>query len=611
VVSTNGVAGYDIEHYVILGNTILTPQTIAATLTNIDGAFGTKVSIDGVQAVVKQLQQAYRDRGYVTVSVVVPKQTLTNATVKLQVLEGRLEKVNVVGNHYFSSNNVMDSLPSLHPHTVLNSYVFNAELMRANLNQDRQIYPVIGPGTNFGESQLTLTVKDRLPLHTKVELNNQSSPGTPDLRVNTSAVYNNLWQDEHALGVQYGFSPEQYKRGAQWPFFDRPIVANYSAFYRLPIGSPESIEETVAGNPGFGYSEATRQFVLPPSSGQAQLTIYANRATIDTDVQAGLPTTLVSTTGTNSFNLSEQSIHQDITVNQDIGFQLSKPLPEMSGFRSALSGGLDFKVYSVNSYETNVFSETGTSPGQPPTTNNEGEIIPLANTESRVEYVPITLSYNANFQDGFGPATFGLSLSANLWYSGYSYNTESPGTTNATVTSYQRLGAFTNTVHSTQVTGHWVILRPSFSQEFEFYTNWITTVRLDGQWASEPLLSIEQFGAGGVNSVRGYNEGEVFGDEGWHVGLEQLTAPLVISDVYNGAPLAVRGSVYMDYARVYLINAPPGMPASTPLCGVGFGLNASVGPNWQAQFLCSWPLLNAGTVQAYHPFFNFGLTAQF
>ena len=29
--------------------------------------------------------------------------------------------------------------------------------------------------------------------------------------------------------------------------------------------------------------------------------------------------------------------------------------------------------------------------------------------------------------------------------------------------------------HSTQSTGHWVILRPSFSQEIDFYTNWITT----------------------------------------------------------------------------------------------------------------------------------------
>ena len=611
VVSTNAGPRFDVEHYVISGNSVLTPQTIAATLTNIDGAFGTNVSFDGVKTVVEQLEQAYHERGYVTAAVQVPRQTLTNATVKLQVLEGRLVSIQVAGNRYFSSNNVMSALPSLHTNIVLNAPVFNAELNRANLNQDRQIYPVIGPGPTPGTSQLTLNVKDQLPVHGKLELDNQSSPGTPDLRVNASAVDNNLWQDENALGVQYGFAPELYKQGSQWPFYDQPIVADYSGFYRLPLGSPESIGESVANNPTFGYDEATRQFRLPPPSGQPDLTVYANRATIDTGLQNLSTTTIISPTPTNQSSFIKQNLHQDITVNQDFGFQLAQSLPEMSGIRSILSGGLDFKVYSLNSYGTNLFINT--------TVNTNGQVTGiskdfglLANTDSRLEYLPISLNYSANFQDALGPATLGLGLSANLWYSASYFDQFPPPNTNSTgIVSDRGRSAMTNIINSTEATGHWVILRPSFSQEFQFYTNWITTFRLDGQWASEPLISIEQFGAGGVNSVRGYHEGEVFGDEGWHVGLEQDTAPLVVGDVYDGTPLTVRASVYMDYARVYLINAQPGSPGSTPLCGVGFGLNASVGPDWQAQFLCSWPLLNAGTVQACQPFFNFDLTAQF
>ena len=60
------------------------------------------------------LQMAYRERGYVTVSVGLPQQKLTNATVKVQVTEGRLAAINVTGNRYYSSNNVMRALPSLH-----------------------------------------------------------------------------------------------------------------------------------------------------------------------------------------------------------------------------------------------------------------------------------------------------------------------------------------------------------------------------------------------------------------------------------------------------------------------------------------------------------------
>ncbi len=272
VVSTNAGPRFAVEKYLITGNTVLPPAAFGRTLTNIDGAFGTNVSLDGIRAAVTQLQNAYRERGYVTVVVGLPPQKLTNATVTVRVTEGRLATIAVKGNQYFSSNNVMRALPSLHTNLILNGQIFQAELNRANANQDRQIYPVIEPGPDPGTSDLTLKVKDRLPLHAKVELNNQSSPGTPDLRLNSSAVYNNLWQHENSLGIQYSFSPKYSKTDNtqnQWNFYDNPLVANYSAFYRLPLGNPDSIEDVIANNPGsFGYDEATRKFNLPPSTGQ-------------------------------------------------------------------------------------------------------------------------------------------------------------------------------------------------------------------------------------------------------------------------------------------------------------------------------------------------------
>ena len=196
VVSTNAGPRFAVNKYLIDGNSVLPPQAIGAVLTNIDGAFGTNVSFDGIMTVRNELQRAYRERGYVTVAVSVPQQKLANATVKLEVTEGRLVVITVTGNHYFSSNNVMRALPSLHTNVILDGPVFQAELNRANANQDRQIYPVIGPGPDPGTSALTLKVKDQLPIHGKLELNNESSPGTPEMRVNSSLVDDNLWQLE-------------------------------------------------------------------------------------------------------------------------------------------------------------------------------------------------------------------------------------------------------------------------------------------------------------------------------------------------------------------------------------------------------------------------------
>jgi hemolysin activation/secretion protein len=622
VVSTNAGPRFAVNHYLIAGNTVLSPQTMSEVLTNIDGDYGTNVSFDGVLTAVKELQRAYSDRGFVTVAVGLPQQKLTNATVKVQVTEGRLADIVVKGNRYFSTENVLRALPSLHTNMLLNGPIFQAELNRANANQDRQIYPVIGPGPEPGTSALTLKVKDQLPLHAKVEFNNQSSPGTPDLRLNASAMADNLWQREQSLGVQYGFSPEQYKAGNQWNFYDQPTVAYYSAFYRLPLGNPQAIADTVANNSGFGYNEATRQFNLPPPTGQPELTLYANRATIDTGVQSLPPQTL----GTN--NLTEQNTHQDLTINEGIGFQLAKPLPEMDGVRSFLSGGLDFKIYDLTSYATNSFSSSSsvTNSGTVYTTENT-VISPIPTTHSTLNYLPLALNYSANFQDAAGPATFGLGLSVNLWYaSTYSTIENSSSTTystnavtggiitntvpTTTTTSLHGEGALQSITHSTESSGHWAVLRPSFSQEIDLVSNWPTLFRADGQWASEPLISNEQFGAGGVNSVRGYHEGEVFGDTGWHMTLEQQTPFYTVGMIRDGTPLTLRGSAYMDYARVYLID-PQGRQAITPLWGTGFGFSASAGSHWQAQFLFSWPLISTATTVVGEPFFNFALTGQF
>jgi hemolysin activation/secretion protein len=621
VVSTNAGPRFNVEHYIILGNSVLTAQTISATLTNIDGAFGTNVSFEGIKTVVEQLQETYHDRGFLTVAVTLPQQKLANQTVKIQVLEGRVTAINVVGNTFFSSNNVMRNLPSLHTNIVIDAPVLQAELNRANANQDREIIPIVGPGPDPGTSVLTLRVKDRLPLHAKVDLDNQNSPGTPDLRVNSSAVYNNLWQEEHSAGVQYSFSPDQFKDTPDWHFYDRPSVADYSAFYRFPLGNPPSLEDQITAHPGtFGYDEATRQFNMPPASGRPEITLFASRATIDNGLETLSSETIVKST-TNS--LSEATVQDDQTINNDVGARLDLPLKTGGDFHSGFSSGLDFKTYKVTSFKTNNFTITSLQPVQG-TGNftNVTTTVPstVPTTVQNLEYLPLSLHYDAGWVSPLGSTTVGMDLSANLWYSG---DFQTFSTTEVIATN--RDGSIsTNFVNSSsnhgktglqditgskESTGHWVILRPSFTQVIPIY-NWTTVIRADGQWSSEPVIPNEQFGAGGVNSVRGYHEGEVFGDNGWHVSLEEQTPPQVIGTVYDGAPLVVRGSIYFDYAAVYLID-PEGRPSSTRLAGTGIGLAASVGSHWQAQFLFSFPLESAGTVEAYQPYFNFALTAQF
>lgn len=592
VVCTNSGPRFDVKRYIVSGDTLLTPPAIDRAITNIDGAFGTNVCFEGIQTVVEQLQKAYNDRGYgLTVNVGLPQQTLSNATVKVQVTEGRLAAITVKGNQYFSSNNVMRALPDLRTNMILNSQVFQADLNQANANQDRQIYPVIGPGPDPGTSELTLNVKDHLPLHAKTELNNEYSPGTPVLRVNSSAAYQNLWQLEHAVGLQYAFSPEAYK-GGDWNFLDRPVVANYGGFYRLPLGGPESVQKVISSNPdNFGYSEETRKFTLPPPSGRTELTIYANRSTTDPGVQTLSSAVLFNNPGVRE--VTQRDVQQDITINDTIGLRLNKPLPEAGGIRSILSGGLDFKKYSLTDYKTNIFSfiEITRRPDgslNPPIISSVSSPVPV--TDRNVQYLPLTLSYSGTMDGDWGTATMGLGVTGNPWFF-----------------SAHGMASVTG---SSQSSGYWVTVTPSFSWTIPVHPGWPLMINANGQWASEPLVSTEQFGVGGVNSVRGYKEGELFGDEGWRISVEQQTPGHVIGMVYGNVPLTVSGSIYMDFARAMLID-PQGRQPAVSLWGTGVGVTASVGSHWGAQLLFSVPLSGTANTEAMQPHFNFSLTAQF
>src|SRR5208337_2060682 len=97
------------------------------------------------------------------------------------------------------------------------------EIGRLNESQDIKVEPVMSPGREVGTIDVAIKVEDRLPLHGSVELNDRSSPDTDDLRLNVVLHYDNLWQREHSLSLQYQTAPQNPKE-----------VEAFSVSYVLP-----------------------------------------------------------------------------------------------------------------------------------------------------------------------------------------------------------------------------------------------------------------------------------------------------------------------------------------------------------------------------------------
>jgi hemolysin activation/secretion protein len=611
-VSTNAGPRFRVDRYVIEGNTLLSPGEIAGIFTNVPAAFGTNVAIDAILAAAGDLQTAYRERGYMTVVVGLPPQKLTNAEVKVKVTEAPLVAINVKfeSGRYFSSNNVMRALPDLHTNILLNAKVFQRELDQANLSRDRQIYPVIGPGPEPGTSELTLTAKERLPWHARLELNNdQATPGTPQLRANFSSQYDNLWDLEHQIGVQYSFSIEKLKEGSDYVVtpLDDPLVANYSAYYRLPLGGYPSVQNQVDTHPGnFGYNEATHQFNLPPPTGRPELTFYASRAVSDTGVQQGqvgfaAPPTNIVNNGVvyTPISFTTNSAGENITLNEDIGGKLVLPLPQIGIVSATFSLGADFKRFQQTSYNTNennFILQYTDQQGQLQTIPSSIPV-PLATTYSTLNYFPLNAGLGGSVPDKLGTTFFNGNVNFNV-LPGFSSDAD------FAKVSYAGTGARAN----------YVTIQLGADRVQTLHQDWTVKLHADGQWANTALIGNEQYAMGGTTGVRGYSDGETYGDTGWRVMFEPQLPPIDIGMFGNeGGEEAcwLRGSVFMDYGETYLLDPPPGSSGRQKFWGAGWGATVNLGSHLDGRIAMAWPLTATPQTPAGDLHVYFGVGGQF
>jgi hemolysin activation/secretion protein/AraC-like DNA-binding protein len=595
---------FKVDRYEVRGNTVLSSNVINRVLAPYTGD---AVDISGVTNAMAALQLEYFQRGYVTVKVTAPPQQVTNRVIYFQATEGRLAAVKVVHNRYFSSNNIVAALPYVQTlqsgDRILNGKVFQEELDRANSNPDRQISPEVRPGLEPGTTALILDVKDRLPLHGRLDWDNYSPPGTPELRANANASYGNLWQLDHTLGLQYGFSPNLMKPSLEDTHLslnplDSPDVTYYGGFYRAPLGPPEAVETQIAQDVNhFGYNETTKQFVLPPNTGRPEFSAYVSRSTTGPTIEG--PVTLV-TKQTNE-TVQQQLISQQYTSQTTAGGRLNFPLPVWKDIQSSWGVGMDYKSDKVVTLPTNYFYITkiethGLNSSAPPTISRTTSATPGTGTFPSLNYTPLFLGWNGSRQDHW----FQSGPPGDLWSrfdASFSVVAGTGGTFSQTKTFPSLIA------NSTEATTEFVALRPQLSRTQILPENFTLYGNLAGQWANVPLLNLEQFALGGVSSVRGYREGEFYSDTGW-AGQLELRSPIY----WRGANrrIGTQITTFMDYGEGFDMDSNN----HESLWGGGAGLNFNLGPYVESHILVGWPLLNSAFTKAGHERISFSLSAQ-
>jgi hemolysin activation/secretion protein len=258
---------------------------------------------------------------------------------------------------------------------------------------------------------------------------------------------------------------------------------------------------------------------------------------------------------------------------------------------------LDVKRYHLTSYNTNLFfthSELPNpiAPTLPPVIVEDELASPQPVREQEVQYLPFSVRLDLSLPDRWGVTTLGLGVSANA------------GALSSGRDEFQALTG------STRTTGTYGILSGELSRVHKLPGDTSLLLRLGGQWATEPLISNEQFAVGGVNSVRGYKEGTVYGDDGWRIMFEPRSPLYDLGLVDSRWVMRGRFSVFTDYGEAYRIEDPLGV-SPVRLWGTGCGLGLTIGEAVDMRVALAWPLLDVGSTKAGRGMVHFSVSAQF
>lgn len=207
------------------------------------------------------------------------------------------------------------------------------------------------------------------------------------------------------------------------------------------------------------------------------------------------------------------------------GLRLMRSFGAREGFFHSLSLGLDYKDFNENLVQ-------GADRGSVP-----------------IEYLPISVNYNADWVKQGSVSDLALSAVFNL---------RGVGDDRAAFDA-KRFQAQPNFFY----------LRASGSHTWKFDGDAQLMLRLQSQFAGEPLISNEQFSIGGLDSVRGYYESEALGDMGAAATVEARTPSFADSLGEAFQELRLRAFVDAGYTR---INDPlPDQLRSETLVSAGVG----------------------------------------
>ena len=445
-----------VDRFVVEGNTLLPIEELEAILNLYQGR---DLTLAQMKEAAADITSIYQRKGFYLVRAIIPRQKFDSPQVRMQVVEGKIGEVRVEGAEYYDPDFIRRRFEVAIADKNFRADEFTRSVSLLNELPDLQVKAVLSPGKEVGTADVTLQVKDALPLHAGLDYNNYGTPQTGQNRMGLDVDAGNL-----------AFQGDQFSLRGVLGFPSRN-----NTFFQAQYLAPINLNGTTLG------------------------LSYANGAF---SVSQGLGAIL------------------DVRGKADI-FTLSvtHPLDRDLDFSSNLSLGISHKNIVNNFF---------------------GGQLPF----SHDEYTMGRLTYSADWR---GPD--GRTIFQGAWAQGL-------GGTPASDPLVSRVGA----------NGRFSRFNFDAARIQRLDDGLYGVLRGSMQYATSSLYVGEQFALGGPDTVRGYQQAELLGDNAYMVGAELRWSPFLEE------PDKFQVVCFVDHGGVSLRDKQPGdLAGGSTLTGAGFG----------------------------------------
>lgn len=221
------------------------------------------------------------------------------------------------------------------------------------------------------------------------------------------------------------------------------------------------------------------------------------------------------------------------------GARYNQRLAKRGDYKSGLIYGIDYRAYE------NFIDFSG---------------LPIGND---VTVRPISLGYFGRLESAKTNGGFSITLVRNI-----------PGGSHGSSAAFAAARAGASNDYS--------LLRYGFDVSHTVFGDWQLQARAEGQYADEPLVPGEQFGLGGINSVRGFREREISDDRGYFGSIELGTPDFAKLIGLNSG--SARAAVFYDFGGTSRVNPLAGESHGSSIASVGAGLRFGLGENVNMRF---------------------------